>query len=52
VALVAEADSLEALNKIWKRREWRYRITCNSMPIDEKGFPILLLPDQDLTEGE
>jgi hypothetical protein len=52
VRMVAEADTLEALNSVWKRREWRYQITHNGMPVDENGFPILQLPGQDLTEKE
>jgi hypothetical protein len=43
---------LEALSNVWKRREWRYQITHNGMPVDENGFPILQLPGQDLTEKE
>ena len=49
VAVVAEADSLEEIRNVRRRRDWRYQITRNGMPIDEKGFPILQLPGQDLT---
>jgi hypothetical protein len=52
VRMVAEADTLEGLKNIWRRKEWRYQITHNGTPIDESGFPILRLPGQDLTEKE
>jgi hypothetical protein len=52
VRIVAEADTLEALSSVWKRREWLYQITHNGTPIDENGFPILRLPGQDLTKRE
>jgi hypothetical protein len=52
VAVVAEADTQEALKRVWKRAEWRYQIAHDGTPIDENGFPILRLPGQDLTEKE
>jgi hypothetical protein len=36
-----------------RRRDWRYQVTRNGKPIDDKtGFPILRLPGQDLTLPE
>jgi hypothetical protein len=52
VAVVAEADTLEELRRVRRRPDWRYQITHNGMPVDEHGFPILQLPDQDLTLRE
>jgi hypothetical protein len=53
VAVVAEADSFEEIKKVRRRRDWRYQVTRNGKPIDDKtGFPILRLPGQDLTLPE
>jgi hypothetical protein len=52
VALIVEADSLEEINRVRRRRDWRYQITRNGMPVDSHGYPILQLPGQDLTETE
>jgi hypothetical protein len=52
VALIAEADSLEEINRVRRRGDWRYQITRNGMPVDSHGYPILQLPGQDLTEPE
>jgi hypothetical protein len=50
VAAVAEADTFEEIKKVRRRLDWRYQITREGMPIDEKtGYPILLEPGQDLT---
>jgi hypothetical protein len=49
VAMVAEAETFEEIKKVRRRSDWRYQITRDGMPIDEAGFPILTLPDQDLT---
>jgi hypothetical protein len=52
VAAVAEADTLEEIQKVRRRDDWRYQLTRNGAPIDENGFPILTLPGQDLTAKE
>jgi hypothetical protein len=50
VAVVAEAETFDEIRKVRRRRDWRYQITCNGKPVDEKtGFPLLRLPGQDLT---
>ena len=50
VAAVAEADTFEEINKIRRRADWRYQITRQGRPIDQKtGYPLLLEPGQDLT---
>jgi hypothetical protein len=50
VAVVAEADTFEEIRKARRRPDWRYQITRDGRPIDEKnGYPLLLLPGQDLT---
>ena len=50
VAVVAEADSFEVIQKIRRRADWRYQLTCNGKPVDDRGFPILQEPGQDLTK--
>jgi hypothetical protein len=52
VAVVAEADSFEEIMKVRRRADWRYQITCNGRPIDDRGFPILQEPGQDLTKKD
>ena len=53
VAVVAEAESFEEIKKVRRRQDWRYQITCNGTPIDDKtGFPLLLSPGQDLTSQD
>jgi hypothetical protein len=50
VAVVAEADRFDEIKKVRRRLDWRYQVTRNGMPIDANtGYPILTLPDQDLT---
>jgi hypothetical protein len=49
VAVVAEANSFEDIQKERRRVDWRYQITCDGRPIDDRGFPILQQPGQDLT---
>lgn len=52
VAAVAEADTFEEIIKVRRRAGWRYQITRHGAPVDEKGYPILTLPGQDLTAKE
>jgi hypothetical protein len=52
VAAVAEADSFEEIIKVRRRADWRYQITCDGRPIDDKGFLILQEPGQDLTQKD
>jgi hypothetical protein len=52
VAAVAEADTFEEIKRVRRRLDWRYQITHHGAPIDEKGYPILTLPGQDLTSKE
>ncbi|MGA2045729.1 MAG: hypothetical protein ABSG83_20460 [Roseiarcus sp.] len=53
VAIVAEADTFEAIRRVRRRPDWRYQITRKGAPIDRgTGFPILRLPGQDLTKPE
>jgi hypothetical protein len=53
VAVVAEADTFEAIRRVRRRPDWRYQITREGAPIDRgTGFPILRLPGQDLTKPE
>jgi hypothetical protein len=52
VAVVAEADSFTEIMKVRRRADWRYQITCDGKPIDEKGFPFLQEPGQDLTKKD
>jgi hypothetical protein len=53
VAVVAEADSFAEIKKVRRRRDWRYQVTHDGRPIDDRtGFPILRLPGQDLTLPE
>jgi hypothetical protein len=52
VAVVAEADSFEEIRKVRRRTDWRYQITCDGKPVDDRGFPILQEPGQDLTKKE
>jgi hypothetical protein len=52
VAVVAEADSFEEIMQVRRRTDWRYQITCNGGPIDDRGFPILQEPGQDLTKKD
>jgi hypothetical protein len=50
VAVVAEAETCQEIRKVRRRQDWRYQITRDGKPIDEKtGFPLLLSPGQDLT---
>jgi hypothetical protein len=50
VAVVADADTFDEIRQVRRRSDWRYQITCNGAPVDEKtGYPILRLPGQDLT---
>jgi hypothetical protein len=49
VAAVAEADSFEEIRKVRRRTDWRYQITCDGKPVDDRGFLILQEPGQDLT---
>lgn len=50
VAIVAEGETFQEIKKVRRRRDWRYQITRDGKPIDEKtGFPLLLSPGQDLT---
>jgi hypothetical protein len=50
--VVAEAESFAEIIKVRRRADWRYQTTCDGKPIDEKGFPILQEPGQDLTKKE
>jgi hypothetical protein len=53
VAVVAEAETFQEIKKVRRRQDWRYQITRNGQPIDEKtGFPLLLSPGQDLTSQD
>jgi hypothetical protein len=52
VAVVAEAESFQEIIKVRRRADWRYQITCEGKPIDDRGFPILQEPGQDLTKKE
>jgi hypothetical protein len=52
IAAVADAGSFEDIRKVRRRSDWRYQITCDGKPIDERGFPILQEPGQDLTKKE
>jgi hypothetical protein len=52
IAIVAEAGSFAEIVKERRRADWRYRITCDGKPIDDRGFPILQEPGQDLTKKE
>jgi hypothetical protein len=53
VAVVAEAETFQEIRKVRKRQDWRYQITRDGKPIDEKtGFPLLLSPGQDLTSQD
>lgn len=52
VAVVAEASSFEEIIKVRRRADWRYQITCNGKPVDDRGFPILQEPGQDLTKKD
>jgi hypothetical protein len=50
VGVVAEANSFDEIIKVMRRPDWRYQITYDGRPIDDKGFPILQEPGQDLTQ--
>jgi hypothetical protein len=52
IAVVEEAESFEEIKQVRRRADWRYQITCDGKPVDEKGFPILQEPGQDLTKKE
>jgi hypothetical protein len=52
LAVLAEADSFEEIRKVRRRADWRYQITCDGKPVDDRGFPILQEPGQDLTKKE
>jgi len=52
VAVVAEADTFEEIKRVRRRADWRYQMTRRGAPIDERGYPILTLPGQDLTAKE
>jgi hypothetical protein len=53
VAVVAEAETFQEIKKVRRRQDWRYQITRDGKPIDERtGFPLLLSPGQDLTSQD
>ena len=53
VAVVAEAETFQEIKKVRRRQDWRYQITRDGTPIDERtGFPLLLSPGQDLTSQD
>jgi hypothetical protein len=52
IAIVAEGGSFAEIIQVRRRSDWRYQITCDGKPVDDKGFPILQEPGQDLTKKE